>query len=504
MKHKNCFENRISAICKRAVAAVIIFAVIGSALVVSMALPVNAKCTTTPDNITVRVDENKEFTAKILNYDYTNNIYISMRDLSVALNESSKPFALSFGRKDDEMNIIIKSKKTSVGPEDGTVPFSDNVLSGELSSKYSRKRLCVTIDDHDFYFYVVPFTDSDGNQDVFMNLGELALSYNIDMSLNEGGLYIRPGNEFDFAHQDLFDKHFFDMTDACLVGDVTTGDVYFGHNEDVGVAIASTTKLMTYIIVMDAIEKGEISESDMIRFSREASILSNSGDGVIPVAEGQTAPIDEVLKGMLIVSSNECALALAEHVCGSEADFVDRMNKKAKALGLSDDTYFFNSNGLPTYGKDIIAGKRQNHMRATDMFALSAYILDKYPQILEITSLKKADTPSLRGKELSNTNVLLYNVEGTVGLKTGTTTKAGSCLVAANEVCDIKGDTHYVVSIVFDAESAQTQNYTSLVLMKYGLQEFNARSKGITPNKEDRPFPTTVEELVEAVVDVAR
>ena len=143
-------------------------------------------------------------------------------------------------------------------------------------------------------------------------------------------------------------------------------------------------------------------------------------------------------------------------------------------------------------------------MRATDMFALSAYILDKSPQILEITSLKKAETPSLRGKELSNTNVLLYNVEGTVGLKTGTTTKAGSCLVAANEVRDIKGDTHYVVSIVFDAESAQTQNYTSLVLMKYGLQEFNARSKGITPNKEDRPFPTTVEELVEAVVDVAR
>ena len=462
-------------------------------------------CAEIAENVNVFINGNPGGTVKMLNFDYKNNSYLSLRDLAMNLNNTSKSFSVSFGYKDNELCTVIKIHEMyePVGTEN--TPFSEETMAGDALVNLKRSRLSLTIDDNEYYFYMIPYTDASGNQDIFVNSGEFALSMNMDMSFMEENLYIYPGNEFDFTSQNVVNSDFFYMADSCLVGDVTSEEIYYAMNENETIAIASTTKLMTYLLLAEAIKKGDVSEDDRVVFSREAQRISNSGDGVIPVTEGQTAPLDEAVKGMLIASSNECALAIAEKVSGTEAEFVKKMNEKAEALGLSDSTYFYNSNGLPIFMDDILPAKCQNRMSANDMFILVSYILKNYPEITEVTSLKKVKLDSL-GKEIKNTNVLLYNIPGVVGLKTGTTSKAKSCLVSAYKTRDLHDNDHYIVAIVFGAESARTQNYTSLVLMKYGIQAFNAGVLGITPKKEeeDNTIPETLEGLVEKVINTAR
>lgn len=470
-----------------------------------LALFVPVQCSQIAENLEVYVAGNKAETIKMLNFDYKNNSYLSLRDLAMNLKNTSKGFSVSFTRKEDELYTIIKTNALyePVGSEN--LPFDEEVMKDYSIVNHKRSRLCLCIDDTEYYFYMIPYKDAAGNQDIFINSGEFALSMNIDMSFMDEVLYIYPGNEFDFTGQSVLTSDFFYMSDSCLVGDATTGEVYYSINPDESVAIASTTKLMTYLIMAEAIKNGELSINDNVRFSKEAARISESADGVIPVREGQTAPLQEAIKAMLIASSNECSLAIAEKVAGSEEEFVKRMNQKAAALGLSFSTHFYNCNGLPIYRDEILPSKLQNRMSASDMFLLVSNLLKNYPEITEITSLKTVKLDSLN-RELKNTNVLLYNIPGVVGLKTGTTSKAKSCLVSAYETQDLKRQTHYVVSIVFGAENAQTQNFTSLVLMRYGIQEFNAGVLGITPKKEDEDnsVPEALEGLILKVINTAR
>ena len=149
--------------------------------------------------------------------------------------------------------------------------------------------------------------------------------------------------------------------------------------------------------------------------------------------------------------------------------------------------------------------KRQNHISAHDMFLLVTYIMDKYPEITEITSIKKTKLESLGNREAKNTNVLLYNIPGAVGLKTGTTSKAQSCLVSAVERRDKDDNIHYVVAIVFGAENAYAQNYTSYLLLNYGIGIFNTYELGIVLNKKNTNIvPDSLEKMIITVLNVAR
>ena len=206
-----------------------------------------------------------------------------------------------------------------------------------------------------------------------------------------------------------------------------------------------------------------------------------------------------------MVSSNECSLALAEHLCGSEEAFAERMNQKAIALGLSENVKFYNPHGLPVYHNDVLTAKLQNHMSANDMFKLASHVMNTYPEITDITSQKRAVLSSFRNYEAKNTNSLLYNVPGVVGLKTGTTNKAQSCLVSAYETQDLSGETHYLIAIVYGCENAQTQGYLSMVLMNYGIQKFNAIELGITPERGDSDeIPADLESMIGAIINTAR
>jgi D-alanyl-D-alanine carboxypeptidase len=280
------------------------------------------------------------------------------------------------------------------------------------------------------------------------------------------------------------------------VGDATTGEIFSAWEPELSVPIASTTKLMSFAVIMDAVTDGEISLADKVKITEEAEQLSRTADGMINLQTGTEVTLTELLCGMLLRSSNECALALAIHTAGSEAAFVERMNRKARVLGLSDGAVFYNCHGLPVYTDNLAATKIQNRMSAADMFRLVAYMLRAYPDLTRITSMKSVYLESL-DITVSNSNTLLYNLPNTVGLKTGTTNMSGSCLVAAVEAEDAEGNPHVLVSVEFGAEDSGTRNTFSEELLRYGMQclrEGGAAARPAAP-------PADTEALIRAVLE---
>ena len=171
------------------------------------------------------------------------------------------------------------------------------------------------------------------------------------------------------------------------------------------------------------------------------------------------------------------------------------MNRKARILGLSEGTIFYNCNGLPVYTDNLAATKVQNRMSAYDMFELVRYLLDTYPEVTRITSLKTVTLESF-GVTIANTNTLLYNLPGVVGLKTGTTNMSGACLVTAMEAQDANGETHMLVSIEFGAEDSTVRTTLSEEMLRYGLQVLREQSASGT----GAVIPIDAEELIRAVL----
>ena len=179
--------------------------------------------------------------------------------------------------------------------------------------------------------------------------------------------------------------------------------------------------------------------------------------------------MDEVLQALLVASSNESAVMLAEHVCGSVEAFVGRMNARAQELGLHS-TVFYNPNGLPTYSGGSVSGKIQNVMSTVDVFNLSRYILANFPEITEITSKQLCTLPTMEFN-FFNSNHALFNVEGVTGLKTGFTNRAGSCVVEALPVTS-EGETHNLIVIVLGSETTAERNRIAQILLQYGKDHY--------------------------------
>lgn len=482
------------------------FAALMAAVMVALLIPQGAYCKEKVETITVNVNGQMNSVSAI-SYGYDRNYYLSMRDMSVAMRGTSKEFVVELTKDEDDESLFIL-RRPGADDEIDADSVGDQGETGDDGFRWmdvTRKKMHIEIEGHTYAFYVIPHKCDDGEWDVYVSLGEFALAMNMQAEYNDGLLCIYTENEFDLNGRDSLTGDFYYMADSCLVGDATTGAIYTESNADTVIAIASTTKLMTYLVIKDAMVRGEISESDVVTFSANAQALADTSSGVVKVKAGDRANIMDVIKAMLICSSNECSLALAEHLCGSEAEFVKRMNAKAAELELSADAKFFNPHGLPCYSNDVLNAKLQNHLTARDMFRLASHILNTYPEITEITSIKKEKLQSLSDFKAVNTNNLLYNVENCVGLKTGTTDKAQYCLVSASTVQDMNGQTHYLVAVVYGAESVQAQSYTSMVLQRIALQKFNARELGITPAKNDENYvPETLEELIGGVLNRAR
>ena len=210
---------------------------------------------------------------------------------------------------------------------------------------------------------------------------------------------------------------------SALLMDIATGKVLFEKNAHEALAPASVTKVMTMLLIMEAIDSGALSWNDTVTASEAAAA---KGGSQIYLKVGETMSVADMVKSIAVSSANDCACAMAEHIAGSEAAFVEKMNQRARELGMAD-THFVNCTGLDD------SEDAKNHLTcAYDIALMSRELLKYHPDILKYTTIWM-DTVRNGQFGLSNTNKLIRFYPGSTGLKTGFTSGAGYCLSASAE-----------------------------------------------------------------------
>ena len=362
---------------------------------------------------------------RALTASYDNNVYISCRSLAEALNgtPASFDFHYDYTANDGTFFSITTSSPYTV------LEIKDDADAGYIELK--RNRLFVDGQERRYYSY--RFGDP---EDLYFSVLDLCFIFNTNISLvSKGAYFFQTGVPFSADLEELDKSGFFDNCSCVLSGSAKTGNIYFSKNAQNSLAVASTTKLMTYLLVMDAVSTGITTLDTQVVLSDNVQKMSESENGLIPMEQGQTPTVSELLNALLVASSNEAAIALAEHVYGSESSFVTQMNRKARSLNLKDSRYY-NCSGLPFYTESIYGIKKQNYMSGNDLFVLTSYILNTYPSITEITSQQFAYFPTF-DYNTANSNSLVFNIDSCTGLKTGNTNQAGCCVVACNSSSDI-------------------------------------------------------------------
>ena len=242
---------------------------------------------------------------------------------------------------------------------------------------------------------------------------------------------------------------------AGVLMDATTGEIIFEKNKDEQVAVASMTKMVAQIIILEQIEAGKIKWSDKVTASANASGM---GGSQIYLTTGEEMTVEDMMKGISMASANDATVAMAEFIAGSEVEFVDMMNKKVKELGLKN-TFFKNCTGLDEEG---------HYSSAYDMAIIARELL-KHEKILEFSSVYedylREDTDNKFW--LVNTNKLVRFYEGTDGLKTGHTDAAKYCLAATAKRDDLR-----LIAIVLGEDNSQTRNSETMSLLDYGFNNY--------------------------------
>lgn len=241
---------------------------------------------------------------------------------------------------------------------------------------------------------------------------------------------------------------------SAILMEANTGAVLFEQNADEALPPASVTKIMTLLLVMEAIEQGKIKLDDIVTASAHAASM---GGSQIYLKEGEQMNVEDMLKSVVISSANDAACALAEFVSGSEEAFVRQMNERAAQLGMKNTT-FENTNGL-----DDTA---QNHLTSARDIAIMSRELIKHEKILEYSSIWM-DT--IRGGMfgLTNTNRLVRFYRGCTGLKTGSTSKAGFCISATAERDGVS-----LICVIMGAETRDVRNALATRLLDFGFANF--------------------------------
>lgn len=250
-----------------------------------------------------------------------------------------------------------------------------------------------------------------------------------------------------------------------LIGDYETGQVLEGENIDQDLAIASISKIMTYIVAMDHVKKGQVSLDDMVLIEQKTARIGGSS---MDLLWGERVSLYDLLVGSMVVSANDATYAISVHVASSEEDFVHLMNEKAKELGL-ESAKFYNSTGLP------LSGGIQNTMTTRDLFKLANYLIENYSEVLEITSLREFTRPE-REFSKENTNSLVASIKEVDGLKTGYTDKAGYCnLITFKKEARGNREDLRLVGIVMGTDGFKERNALSQDLVNYSLGEYDKK-----------------------------
>ena len=439
-------------------------------------------------NMLVTVDGVDVCTTMAVHLNYENNIYISMKDMAYALRSTSKAYSV------DVSSSTVRMTK-GVPYQGFFVAWGDDNLDVTGTAKAQRNEFYV--DEMERKYYTIITDAGEMGLDAFISPLSLAMILDVNISVSDDRISVDTNTPYTVSGSEIDYSGYMQGINAALAGDGTTGAIYYEHNSEEAVPIASTTKLMTFFVLMDAVENGEVSLSDRVRISKNAEVISGGIDGVITFTEGSSYDMADLIKAMLILSSNESALAIAEHVAGTEEAFVERMNNKAAGLGLTE-AYFYNCNGLPVYDDQLLPAKMQNHMTAREMFVLASELVRIYPEVLDITSLKVAGLPSI-GMDAKTTNALLYNMDEVKGLKTGTTNKSGACLVTCIPL-EKDGEKHNVITVLFGAETEVERATTAEILARFAENEFYSGNHDSQEVEEFTGIPSDPEMVVEKLI----
>ena len=241
---------------------------------------------------------------------------------------------------------------------------------------------------------------------------------------------------------------------SAILMEATTGTVLYSQNAEEALPPASVTKVMTLLLVMEAIDAGTIRVDDTVSISANAASM---GGSQVFLEEGEEMNVEDLLKSVVIASANDAAVALAEYVSGSVDAFVAKMNAKAAELGMTA-TKFENVTGL-----DDTA---ENHLTSARDIALMSCELIKHKLVLEYSSIWM-DTIRDGAFGLTNTNRLVRFYKGCTGLKTGSTSKAGFCISATAE-----RDGLSLVCVIMGAETRDIRNAAATTLLDWGFANF--------------------------------
>ncbi len=244
---------------------------------------------------------------------------------------------------------------------------------------------------------------------------------------------------------------------SAVLMDIATGTVLGQQNPHEPLAPASVTKVMTMLLIMEAIDSGKIGWDDTVTASEAAAA---KGGSQIYLKAGETMSVADMVKSIAVSSANDCACAMAEHLAGSESAFVDRMNARAAELGMND-THFVNCTGL-----DDGAEAENHRTSAYDIALMSRELLKAHPDIQKYTTIWM-DTVRSGSFGLANTNKLIRFYAGATGLKTGFTSKAGYCLSASAQ-----RDGLGLIAVVMGCETSKDRFAACKALLDYGFANF--------------------------------
>ncbi len=244
---------------------------------------------------------------------------------------------------------------------------------------------------------------------------------------------------------------------SALLMDMATGTVLYEKNAHDKLAPASVTKVMTMLLIMEAIDSGKIKWDDMVTTSETAAA---KGGSQIYLKVGETMTVSDMVKSIAVSSANDCACAMAEHIAGSEAAFVEKMNQRAKELGM-DDTNFVNCTGL-----DDDENAKNHLTSAYDIALMSRELMQNHPNIQKFTTIWM-DTVRGGAFGLANTNKLVRFYPGATGLKTGFTSGAGYCLSATAQ-----RDGLGLIAVVMGAETSQERFSACKSMLDYGFANY--------------------------------
>lgn len=244
---------------------------------------------------------------------------------------------------------------------------------------------------------------------------------------------------------------------SAILIDASTGNIIYEKNAHEKLAPASMTKMMSMLLIMEAIDRGELKWNQMITASENASSM---GGSQILLETGEKMSVKDLFKGIAVASGNDAVVALSEAIAGTEDEFVKRMNQRAKELGLQD-TNFKNPHGLDT----------ANHYSSSYDMSLIAKELVKHEKVLEFTSIYEDYLREGQKNKvwLVNTNKLVRFYDGLDGLKTGYTKEAGYCLTSTAK----RGDTRFI-TVVMGEPDTKTRNSETTSMLDYAFSQYES------------------------------